>query len=152
MKGVTGVAAIVAAVIGVAVLAIHVTAASSRTPLPVAYGFDGSTGWNHGQVEPHAIYFGVGGNLLVRGLRWVNWTQKAAVARGVRWWDRCVPTCAAGKYIKVPAVMSLARVRIRHGVSYFTRLILQWTIKGRHYKSVYGWSRGPVADAPPFWS
>jgi hypothetical protein len=106
MKGVAGAAAIVAVVIGVAVLA-------SRASLPVAYGFDGSSGWSHGQVKPHAIYFGVGGNLLVRGLKWVTWSQSDAVARGVRWSDRCVPSCAAGPYIKVPAQMSLSRVRIR---------------------------------------
>jgi hypothetical protein len=152
MKFMAGVAAVVAAVIGVAVLAIHVTAASDRAPLPVAYGFDGSSGWSHGQVRPPAIYFGAGGNLLVRGLSWVSWTRKAAVARGARWWDSCLPTCAAGKYIKIPAIMSLSRVRIRHGISYFTRLILQWTISGRHYKSVYRWSHGPILDAPPFWS
>jgi hypothetical protein len=152
MKGVAVVAAIVAVVIGVAVLAIRVTAASSSASPPVAYGFDGSSGWAHGQVKPRAIYFGAGGNLLVRGLNWISWSQGAAVGRGVRWFNRCVPTCAAGKYIKVPAEMSLSRVRIRDDVSYFSRITLQWTIGGRRYKSAYRWSNAPVPGAPPFWS
>lgn len=150
MKDVAGIAAIVA-VITVAAAVIGGTVASSPASLPVAYGFDGSSGWNHGEVKPHAIYFGVGGNLLVRRLSWVNWTRNAATARGVRWSDRCLPSCAAGTYIKVPVVMSLSRVRIRRGVSYFSRMTLQWTRDGRHYKSVYGWSPGPATGAPPFW-
>jgi hypothetical protein len=150
-KGVTGVIAIVAAVIGVAIAAIQVTAASSVASLPVVYGFDGNSGWTHGLVKPRAIYFGAGGSLLVRDLTWASWTQKAAVGRGVRWSDSCVPTCAAGRYAKVPAEMSLSRVRQRDGVSYFSRMTLQWTIGGRHYKTSYGWSRGALRGSPPFW-
>lgn len=151
-KGVAAVTAIVAAVIGVAIAAIGVTAASSSASLPVVYGFDGSSGWSHGLVKPGAIYFGAGGSLLVRDLTWVSWKQAAAVARGVRWSDNCVPTCAAGRYAKIPVEMSLYRVRQRNGVSYFSRMTLRWTIGGKQYKSSYGWSRGPVPSAPPFWS
>ena len=151
MKSVAGAAAIVAIVIGVTFLAIQVTAASSQASLPVAYGFDGGSGWTHGKVKPHAIYFGAGGNLLVRGLRWVNWTRRAAVGRGVRWLDSCAPSCASGTYSKVAVEMSLSRVRIRDGVSYFSRMILRWTIDGSRYKSVYEWVRGPARGAPPFW-
>lgn len=152
MKGVAGVAAIVAVITTVVAAVIGGTAASNPASLPVAFGFDGNSGWSHGEVKPHAIYFGAGGNLLIRGLSWVNWTQNAAAARGVRWSDRCLPTCAAGTYIKVPVLMRLSQARIRHGVKYFSRMTLQWTIDGRHYKSVYGWSPGPIVGAPPFWS
>lgn len=152
MKSVAGAAAIVAVVIGVTFLAIRVTTASSSASLPVAYGFDGGSGWTHGKIKPRAIYFGVGGNLLVRGLSWITWTRTGAVARGVRWLDRCVPNCAAGTYFKVPVEMSLSRVRIRDGISYFSRMTLQWTIGDKKYKSVYGWSRNRVPGAPPFWS
>jgi hypothetical protein len=152
MKNVAGAAAIVAVVIGVAIAAIQVTAASSRTSLPVAYGFDGNSGWTHGKVKPHEIYFGAGGNLLVRSLSWLSWTQRAAVGRGTRWSDRCVPSCAAGKYVKVSVRMSLSRMRIRDGVSYFSRMTLQWTMNGRQYKSVYRWSSHLLQAGPPFWS
>jgi hypothetical protein len=151
MKSVAVVAGIVAVVIGVAFLANQVTAASGPS-LPVAYGFDGSSGWTNGHVKPNAIYFGAGGNLLVRGLRWLSWTRKAARGLGVRWSDSCVPNCAAGRYIKVQVEMALSRVRIRHAVSYFSRMTLQWTINGRRYKSVYNWSRAEVPGALPFWS
>lgn len=152
MKSVAGAAAIVVVVIGVAFLAIQVTAASNSPSLPTAYGFDGSSGWTHGKVKPDAIYFGAGGNLLVRALRWASWTRNGAVARGVRWLDSCVPSCAAGAYVKVPVEMSLSRVRIRGHVSYFSRMTLNWSIGGRKHKSVYAWSRGPTAGVPPFWS
>jgi hypothetical protein len=151
MKSVAGAAAIVVVAIGATFLAAQVTAASGSGPLPVAYGFDGSSGWTHGKVKPNAIYFGTGGNLLVRALRWVSWTQKAAAGRGVRWLDRCVPNCAAGGYYKVPAKMSLSRVRIKDGVRYFSRMILRWSNEGRKYKSVYNWSPGPLPGTPPFW-
>jgi len=152
MKSVAGAAAIVVVAIGVTFLAIQVTAASNSESLPVAYGFDGSSDWSHGKVKPDAIFFGAGGNLLVRALRWVSWTQKAAVARGVRWLDSCVPSCAGGAYFKMPVKMSLSRVRIRGGVSYFSRMALYWSIGGRKHKSVYTWSHGPTPKAPPFWS
>lgn len=152
MKGVTWVAAIVAIVIAAAVLAIRITAASSSASLPVAYGFDGNSGWHHGVVKPRAIYFGAGGSLQVRDLSWTSWTRNAAVGRGVRWADNCVPTCAAGAFTKVAAEMSLSGVRERGEVRYFTIMILHWTIGTKHYKSVYGWSPGAVPGAPPFWS
>lgn len=156
MKSVAGAAAIVAAVLvaavlGVTFLAIQVTPASSQPSVPVAYGFDGGSGWAHGKVKPHAIYFGAGGNLLVRGLRWISWTRRAALGRGVRWSDSCVPSCAAGRYLKVHVEMLLSRVRIRHGISYFSRMKLQWTIVGRKYQSGYRWASGPVRGVPPFW-
>lgn len=148
-KGVTAVIAIVVAVVGVAIAAIQVTEASSSASLPVVYGFDGSPGWSHGVVKPDAIYFGAGGNLLVRHLTWVSWTQSTAVGRGVRWSNSCVPTCATGRYAKVPAEMSLSRVRQRDGVSYFSRMTLQWTAGGKQYKSSYDWSRDGAPS--PFW-
>ena len=152
MKGVAGVAAVVVAVVGVAVVAIQVTAASSPASLPVAYGFDGGSGWTHGLVKPRAIYFGVGGNLLVRGLTWVSWSKQTAAGRGVRWSDGCVPSCAAGTYLKIPVEILLSRVRMRHGVSYFSRMTRQWTVSGRRYKSVSRGARSQAHTAPPFWS
>jgi hypothetical protein len=151
-RGVAAVIAIVVAVIGVTVAAAQVTVASSSASVPLAYGFDGSSGWSHGLVKPDVIYFGAGGSLLVRDLTWVSWTHNAAIGRGVRWSDNCGPTCAAGHYAKVPADMSLSRVRQRDGVSYFSRMTLQWTVGGKEYKSSYHWSGGAGPSAPPFWS
>ncbi len=118
----------------------------------MAYGFDGHAGWRHGAVEPHAIYFGAGGSLLIRGLRWENWTQNAAIGRGVRWADSCVPNCAAGGYDKNPVVITLSRVRKHAGGGYFTRLLLQWTTGSKVHKELFRWFRGIGASAAPFWS
>jgi hypothetical protein len=147
-----GIAAIVGVVIGVIVFAVRMTAAASAAPLPLAYGFDGSTGWQHGDVRPHAIYFGTGGNLLVRGLAWSGWTQQAATASGVRWADGCTPNCAAGTYSRMPATLVLSDVRIHDGVRYFARLAMRWSSGGKMEQEVFRWSPALVSGAPPFWS
>ncbi len=142
MKGAAGVAVIVIVVIASAVLVLQATAASSSQPLPVAYGFGGATGWVQGKVKPHDLYFGAGGSLLVRGLRWTTWTQNAAIGRGVRWTDNCVPDCADGRYAKVPAVLTLSRVRRHRRSGYFTRLLLQWSAGGQQHTILFRWLKG----------
>ncbi|HET9896041.1 MAG TPA: hypothetical protein VFQ44_14025 [Streptosporangiaceae bacterium] len=150
MRGITGVAAIVIVVVGMAVLADGVTAASSSQPLPVVYGAGGHSGWQHGTIRPGVIYFGAGGSLLIRGLRWQSWTQNAAIGRGVRWADSCVPTCAAGNYARSPVEVTLSRVRKHAGGAYFTRLLLQWSTSGKDHKTVIRWFRGD--GTVPSWS
>jgi hypothetical protein len=152
MKGVTVISAIVVATMGVTVFAVQVTAASSSQPLPVTYGFDGGSGWQHSQVRPHEIYFGAGGSLLVRGLTWLSWTENSAVGSGVRWADNCRPTCATGTYAKVQAEMTLSRLRSHDGSSYFSRMTMQWFSRGKPHKAIFRWSRNLVHRAPPFWS
>src|SRR5580658_4005020 len=149
MKGISGVAAIVVVVIGAIVFAARMTAAASAAPLPLAYGFDGSTGWQHGDVRPHAIYFGTGGSLLVRGLAWSGWTQQAATASGVRWADGCTPNCAAGTYSRTPATLALSDVRIHDGVRYFARLTMRWSSGGKMEREVFRWSPALVSGATP---
>ena len=151
MKGVAGVAAIVMIMVGIAVLAIRITAASSAAVPPVAYGFDGSSGWQHGVVKPHDIGFGAGGSLLVRRLRWSGWSAGTAVAHGVRWADSCTPDCASGRYVKSRATLTLSGVKVHDGAHYYSRLALRWKIGRKIYRSVFLWSPGAVRGAPPFW-
>jgi hypothetical protein len=142
MKGFAGVAAIVMVVIASAVLIIQAAAASSSQPLPVAYGFEGASGWVNPAVKPHDLYFGAGGSLQVRGLRWESWTQNAAIARGVRWTDNCVPDCASGSYAKAQVELTLSRVRKHRGSDYFTRVLLQWTTGGQQHTELFRWLKG----------
>src|SRR3984957_17900941 len=100
MKGIAGVAGVVVLIAGVTVLTDRITAAASAQPLPVSYGFDGASGWQHAKIKPHSIYFGAGGSLLVRGAKWISWTQVGAIGQGARWADTCTPNCAAGSYAK----------------------------------------------------
>jgi hypothetical protein len=151
MKGVAGVTAVVVFLVGTAATVIGVTAAASAQPLPVAYGFDGASGWQHGQVRPHDIYFGAGGSLLVRGLTWSNWAQGSAVAHGVRWADDCTPTCAAGTYAKSRATLTLSAVLVHAGLRYFSKLTLQWTANDRKHETVFHWSSGAIKGTL-FWS
>jgi hypothetical protein len=152
MKGVAGVAVIVTIMAGMAVLALRMTAASSAQPPPVAYGFDGSSGWQHGVVKPRTIDFGAGGSLLVRGLRWAGWSQQAAVARGVRWADSCDPDCASGGYLKSRATLTLSGIKVHGGLRYFSRLLMRWKADGRMHRYVFHWSPGAGPGAPPFWT
>jgi hypothetical protein len=142
MKGVAGVTVVVVIVIASAVLVIQATAASSSQPLPVAYGFGGATGWVQGAVKPSDLYFGTGGSFLVHGLNWESWTQNAAIGRGMRWTDNCVPDCADGTFAKVPAEVTLSRVRRHGGSEYFTRLLLQWSSGGKPHKMLFRWLKG----------
>ncbi len=152
MKGVAGISALAVAVTGAAVFAISVTAASSAQPLPVAYGFDGGSGWQHGQVRPREIYFGAGGSLLVRSLTWMSWTSNSAIGRGVRWADNCRPTCATGTYQKIQAEMTLSRLRSHDGNSYFSLLTMQWFVRAKPRLEIFRWSGNIAHNAPPFWS
>jgi hypothetical protein len=151
MKGVAGAAAIVVSVIGITVLAVRIASAASAAPLPLAYGFDGSSGWQNGEIKPHDIYFGAGGNLLVRGLTWTSWGQDGATATGARWADSCRPDCAAGRYARVRAVLTLSRVRVHHGVRYFSELTLRWVAAGQRQVTVFRWIPGAIKSAPPSW-
>ncbi len=151
MKGIAGVAAISVLVVGVTVLTVRITAASSAQPLPVAYGFDEATGWQRGTIRPDAVYFGAGGSLLARDLHWSSWTQQAALGEGVQWADNCAPNCAAGSYRKTQAMLTLSRVRVNRGVRYFTRLTMLWTANGKRQKLAFRWARSKVAGVQPFW-
>lgn len=151
MKGVAGGIAVIVAVIGIVVLAIRVTAAASATPLPLGYGFDGGSGWHHGKIKPHAIYFGTGGSLLIRGVSWTSWTQNAAIGNGVRWANSCVPNCAAGAYAKSRTVLTLSKVKVHEGIRYFSELTVLWMAGDRHHTTVFRWAPG-VFRGLPFWS
>jgi hypothetical protein len=152
MKGITGGAAVLVLIVGVIVLTDQITAASSAQPLPVGYGFDGASGWQHAKIKPHSIYFGAGGSLLVRGAKWISWTQVGAIGEGVRWADTCTPNCAAGSYDKTRAVLTLSRVRSHRGVRYFTRLTMIWTENGTREKLNFRWHRSTVPGVQPFWT
>lgn len=152
MRGVAVVAAIVMIMAGVAVLTATITAASSAAPPPVVYGFDGSTGWQHGAVKPADIDFGAGGSLFVRGLRWSGWSQQRATGRGVRWADSCTPDCASGRYLRSGAILTLSGIRVHDGLRYFSRLAMQWKAGGKTYRYVFHWSPGALRGSPPFWT
>ncbi|HUC60271.1 MAG TPA: hypothetical protein VMA95_22930 [Streptosporangiaceae bacterium] len=128
------------------------TAASSAQVPPVAYGFDGSSGWQHGHVKPHDIGFGAGGSLFVRGMSWADWSQRTAVGHGVRWADSCIPDCASGHYVKVRATLTLSGIKVHSGLRYFSKLTMQWKASGKTCKSVFHWRPGAVPGAPPFWN
>ncbi len=155
MKGVAGVTSIVIIMVGMAVLAIRITSASSAQTPPVVYGFDGSSGWQHGQVKPQVIDFGAGGSLFVRGLRWAGWSQENAVGRGVRWADSCTPDCASGNYLKSPATLTLSGVKVHAGLRYFSRLAVQWKTGDRMHVYVFHWRvarPGAGPGAAPSWT
>jgi hypothetical protein len=151
MKGVAGVGVIVVIMVGIAVAVVSLTAASSAPPLPLAYGFGGSSGWQHGSVKPRSIDFGAGGSLFVRGLRWTEWTQTTATGHGLSWTDSCRPNCASGSYVKSRAIMTLSGIKVHAGLRYFSAMTMRWTAHGQNYRFVFHWSPGAVNGAGPFW-
>ncbi len=124
--------------------------AASATSAPVMYGSDGGgpPGWSHGKVRPGAIYFGAGGDLFVRPLKWAKWGSYAR-ARGTRRQNSCVPTCSRGTFINSQASVTLWRVRTHKGHLYYSRMTLSWTHNGSH-KVSYSYSTPPGATSP-FW-
>jgi hypothetical protein len=123
-------------------MAIRATAASSSPSLPVVYGFAGASGWQHPGIQPPAVYFGAGGSLLIRGLSWASWGDQQAIAHGSRWADNCDPTCATGKYAKVPAELTLAGVRVHDGMRYYSKLTTHWKVAGLPVTAVFTWGPG----------
>jgi len=146
MKG--ALAAVGLAVIG-AGFGIRAMAAPNTPSLPVVYGFAGASGWQHPRIQPPAVYFGTGGSLLIRNLHWASWGRQRAIAHGSRWADSCVPNCAAGKYAKVPAELTLSRVRVHDGVRYYSKLTARWKVNGHLVTNVFTWAPG---SANSFWS
>lgn len=151
MKGVAGVAAVGLAVVGIG-FGIRAVAASGTPSLPVVYGFAGASGWQHPGIQPPAVYFGAGGSLQIRNLSWAKWGDQQAIAHGSRWADSCVPNCAAGKLAKVPAELTLSRVRNHNGVRYYSKLTTHWKVNGHLVTNVFTWAPGAVHGVNALWS
>src|SRR5712691_5443622 len=151
MKGVAGVAAVGLAVIGVG-FALRATASAGSSSLPVVYGFAGASGWQHPGIQPPAVYFGTGGSLLIRGLRWASWGDQRAIAHGSRWANSCDPNCAAGQFAKVPAELTLSRVRTHDGVRYYSKLTTHWKVSGTPVTTVFTWAPGNAGGPASLWS
>jgi len=92
-------------------------------------------------VRPRAIYWGAGGSLFVKGLRWAHWNRTSAWGRGTRWANTCDPNCGSGNYIRSPATATFWRWRWHLGHRYWTRLTLRWRHNGPH-KHVYTHTAG----------
>jgi len=102
------------------------TPASSQVVLVDCHG--------HGQVKP-AEYANVLGCMTsqedIVGLKWTSWAS-VAFGGGIFKVNSCVPSCAAGKYIKYPILTVLWRAESwpKHsGQRYFTRMTLIFTSK-----------------------
>ena len=87
-----------------------------------------------GQVRAGSYDIGCTANGLLVKMRWTSW-RSVAYGSGVLKVDSCIPTCAAGKYIRYPVLTVLWRARPwpQHaGRAYFTRLT--WIFTGKRPK------------------
>lgn len=149
---------IIIAVLAAVVLAFGVTGAAfalttggqgaaaghASKPLPVAY--DGVQGWHKGMARPAVIYLD-GSNVFARAPHWSRWSASSAGSTVRLWVNTCSPTCSAGHYRQYAATVTLSRVAVHKGVSYFSRLRLRYQHKGlRDY--AYRWARYPGASVP----
>jgi hypothetical protein len=87
-----------------------------------------------GQVRAGSYDIGCTANELLVKMRWTSW-RSVGYGSGVLKVDSCLPTCAAGKYIRYPVLTVLWRARPwpQHaGRAYFTRLT--WIFTGKRPK------------------
>jgi hypothetical protein len=130
---------------GLAVLALRtVGAAPASRAMPIAY--NGVDGWSQGQARLKAIYIGES-NVFVRTPQWSAWSRSAASTRGELWVNTCSPTCSAGHYRTYPARISLSHVAVHDGVTYFSRLRLQYR-HGHQRDYALSWGILPGATIP----
>ncbi len=146
-------AAVAAAALGISVLvvlALRTAPASGSASPPVAYGFDGHSGWHGGQIRPHAIAFGAGGSLLARRVSWTTWKRSVARGHGTVLVDNCSPNCAQGNYARSAATLTLSAPRRRDGHAYFSKLVMTWTQGGLAQSETFRWSVYQGGSVP-FW-
>jgi hypothetical protein len=63
---------------------------------------------NQWQVEPSDYVFTCAdGGLGLQGLHWTTWSPALASASGTFYENECTPDCAAGHFLKVPALVVL---------------------------------------------
>ena len=94
---------------------------------------------NRTQVRPKSFVLACAdANSALSGLSYSSWTSAYAAASGTQVVNDCIPNCAAGKFLRYPAVVVFWRsepVAHHPGEKYFTRVTL-----------MYPGSRPPVYD------
>jgi hypothetical protein len=98
---------VVGVTVALAAVAIASAAASAAPRTYFAQSPDSAGGPY--KVRPPTVYFGAGGGLFARGLRWRDWGDRVAVGRGVAWQRSCEPSCAQGGYRRDRAKLRLAQ-------------------------------------------
>jgi hypothetical protein len=120
-----------------------VSAAAATRPVVFNY----AEGWQHGRVEPHAIYIGNGGAPYVTRLVWSHWNGTSAYASGIldRQYASCLRVKAAYKCPehRFGVGVTLSRVESHDGVRYFSRMRWSWhTRSGAHRFTYWRTARG----------
>jgi energy-coupling factor transporter ATP-binding protein EcfA2 len=77
-------------------------AAATSPPLPVLTAGD----WTG--TDPSTVDFSGDGGNVVTGITWSSWTATGARGRGTSYLDNCVPNCAEGYTVAVPAEIYLS--------------------------------------------
>jgi hypothetical protein len=89
-------------------LATTVKALPPPTPVPSVLGTCTEPG-SAPSVEPTAIVLACAdGNASLERLSWSSWTASGATATGVYTYNNCVPFCALGTFVSVPARVELS--------------------------------------------
>ncbi|HEY1624076.1 MAG TPA: hypothetical protein VGG16_09780 [Streptosporangiaceae bacterium] len=71
---------------------------------------------------------------VLASLSWTSWTSQQAVAVGVHELNNCTPNCAAGTFVRYPAVITFWRpepVPGHAGETYFSRITVRYTTTKR---------------------
>jgi hypothetical protein len=122
---------------------VLLVAPASASTLPYAYGVypSGGLSWSYPTIRPPEVHFGTDSGLMYRSMSWGYWNNSGAWGKGVRWYNSCIPTCAAGNYWKSPGTVTLWGVKWHNGHRYFSLMTLRWTTKnGVQHKVVYSYA------------
>jgi hypothetical protein len=106
---------------------------------PVAFNY--AEGWQHGRVEPHAIYIGNGGAPYLTRLAWSHWNGTSAYASGVlnRQYASCLTVKPAFRCPehRFGVGVTLSRVEKHDGVRYFSRMRWSWHSRSGAHRFTY---------------
>ena len=98
-------AAVVAAVSSLGIASVAPVPASSAPPLPSVLTCAGKV-----VVKPASYVLSCAdANTYFTSVHWTTWTSRSATAMAMFVQNNCAPNCAAGKFIKYPATLTLSQ-------------------------------------------
>ena len=98
-------AAVVAAVSGLGLASVAPVSAASAAPIPSVLTCAGKI-----VVKPASYVLSCAdANMYFISIHWTKWTSTSATATATFVQNNCVPYCAAGKFIKYPATLTLSQ-------------------------------------------
>jgi ribosomal protein S27AE len=108
---------IVALGLGLASLALPITAASAGTSVVIS-------NCGNATVAPHTITLACGdGNRYLHGLTWSHWGTSLATGTGTLTWNTCTPNCVSGSFVSRHVTFHAALLTTTGGHTFYRELV-----------------------------